>query len=908
MPRIPAPTGPTLSIVRHPARAAVVLLLALALAVPLSQGGLFPRIQWWFEDAQQRWLGPSLSMEHVVVFDVDEESLERLEPELGAWPYGRDVYASVARYLAVNGAASVAYDILFAEARPGDEGFGASLDRRSVLAAAALPYAARRAPGYVARLDDLRLEIGSRDATAPMPARRWPDITLPLATLTTGSGARVGVISAIPDADGILRRIHPVHETYGRALPGMPLAALLAADPSHTLAFREGELRHGPRAWPVAQDGSLRLRFPSNAATLPRVPFYQLAWAARGAAGTAHIGDLVRGKIVFIGSSSAVLGDIALTPVGQVPGVQLSALATELLIEGAIDRPARAAIDIALLAMALALPAVLLLRRGVPGPWLFAGGFAGIAAAAWTAGMALLWAGQQSRWLFALLAGCIAQALALLAWLLELYRERQRLHYEKLAAENANRMKTAFLNRMTHELRIPLTAVMGFNKLNQFSDELGREQRIANSEVIARNCEHLLSLVNENLDLARIEAGQLDVEAASVDPALVFEEVVETLRTLAGPRGVALVLEVAQPLPAAVSIDAMRVRQVLLNLVGNAIKHGGAGRVGVAAGWRDGMLEFSVTDEGPGLPAEARARIFEPFARGARDEGSTGLGLAITRHLVLAMHGRIDVESVPGRGTRFSVRLPAPKAALRVAPTEAHATAPASLLRGRVLVAEDHRDLRDLLAFQLGEIGVQCTAVGDGFAATEAAAAQDFDVVLLDLEMPRMDGYEAAHVLRERGFGGPIIALTAPDQPAETARALADGCSGVLSKPVSIGRLRDALAAHLPSSPAPVAASGPAGAIPVPADPRIADLVTTFLSGARRDIAQAGRAIEQREFEYVRVVGHALKGSGISFGFDEVTRLGGMLEHAARNRDPDSARRLCDRIADYLERVQPGFA
>ena len=170
-----------------------------------------------------------------------------------------------------------------------------------------------------------------------------------------------------------------------------------------------------------------------------------------------------------------------------------------------------------MLALALAVPIALVRRGAAARPSEFLAGWGAIVLVLLGAGIGLLALNQDSRWLFALLTGVIAHAFALVTWQFTLYREKQRLFYEKLAAQEANRMKTEFLNHMTHELRTPITAIMGFNKVNQFTDDLGREQRVHNSEVVGRNCEHLLALINNNLDIARIEAGQMPIERKPED-------------------------------------------------------------------------------------------------------------------------------------------------------------------------------------------------------------------------------------------------------------------------------------------------------------------------------------------------------------------------------------------------------
>ena len=234
---------------------------------------------------------------------------------------------------------------------------------------------------------------------------------------------------------------------------------------------------------------------------------------------------------------------------------------------------------------------------------------------------------------------------------------------------------------------------------------------------------------------------------------------------------------------------------MLLNLLGNAVKFTEHGTVILEARWDMSGLAITVRDTGIGIPADSLERVFEPYQRavGGRVTG-TGLGLTITRKLVELMGGSIRVTSVPDGGTTFEVKIRAPlgKAATREV-TRAQAGAPEPL-GGKLLIAEDSESLRDLLALWMRDLQIDCKIVGNGLAAVEAALGEDFDAVLMDMEMPLMDGYEAVRVLRERGYAKPIIAFSAHEQGPELQRAIEGGCNGSVTKPTTIDRLREALA------------------------------------------------------------------------------------------------------------------
>jgi signal transduction histidine kinase/CheY-like chemotaxis protein len=888
-------------------RALIVAVGGLLLAGLFSQTTLYPRLSWWLGDALQRRLAPVLPMDRVVVVDVDEASMQRLAPRLGAWPYARDVYAKAHRFLVANGTRAVAYDILFAEAREGDDVFAAALDARAVLAAAALPYPYSRPAEYHAQLARAALADSQATPGAAALARAWPDLTLPLPRLTAASQARVGVISTLADDDGVVRRLAPLHLAHGKVLPGFAVAALLAAEPAPALGLDGRRLRVGEREWLLAADGSITPRLPANVADLTVVPFHQLLDAADGAPGSAHVGDLVRGRIVFVGSSSAVLGDFALTPAGRLPGLHVNALVAESLHEGQVLSPPRDWLDVALLLLALALPAGLAVRGTAAQPRDFLLALAAGALLLACAGIGAAVASQQSHWLFASAAGLAAFALALGVWLFALHQEKQRLYYEKTAAQEANRLKTEFLNHMTHELRTPITAIMGFNKFNLYGDDIGREQRLKHTAIIARNCEHLLALVNNNLDLARMEAGQLKVERTAHEARALLDDVVATLRMLAHDKGLALELEVAEGMPQALSLDAFRVRQVLINLLGNAVKFTARGKVALAARWQAGELVCEVRDTGPGIPADSLERIFQPFARarGVTAAG-TGLGLSITRKLVELMGGSVTARSEPGKGSVFELRLPAPEAEPPAPAPAVEATAAPAKLAGRVLLADDNADLRELVQVQLADLGFSCKAVGDGIEAIDAALAEPFNVVLLDMDMPFMDGYETVRVLRERGYTGAVIGFTAHQAGSPLERALIEGCDDVVSKPVSLDRLRELLAPYASGAPRPRRAQG-AEAIPVQVDGRLRNLVARFLANCTRDLAQLRAALEGGDLAAARKIGHSLGGVGGSYGFEEITRIGRAIEERSLRGDATSVGDLAAQLEDYLSRVEPEF-
>jgi len=359
---------------------------------------------------------------------------------------------------------------------------------------------------------------------------------------------------------------------------------------------------------------------------------------------------------------------------------------------------------------------------------------------------------------------------------------------------------------MTHELRTPIASIKGFNRVNQ--DNIGADARIKNANVIGRACDHLLALVNNNLDLAKMEAGQMVIDAKPEEVRAFANDVIATLQPQARDKGLAIELVVAESIPAALSIDAFRLKQILLNLISNAIKYTPSGKVTLSLAWQSGTLTLEVSDTGPGMDEATLIRIFEPFRQdgsAASSRAGTGLGLAITRRLANLMGGEIEASSKPGQGSCFSVRVRAALAEMPLPEPVRADPAPAAPVRlsGHVLLADDDEDLRSLLEMHLTALGLEVTAVVDGHEAVEAILARSFACIIMDMQMPVLDGYSAASAMRAGGYAGGILGLTANDAPELLERARAAGCNRVLTKPVSRTQLRDALLPLLSLAPAP---------------------------------------------------------------------------------------------------------
>ena len=404
-------------------------------------------------------------------------------------------------------------------------------------------------------------------------------------------------------------------------------------------------------------------------------------------------------------------------------------------------------------------------------------------------------------WALALALACLALALAGAMWFWQ-RRERQRMDWERIRHENevarqASLAKTRFLATLGHEVRTPMTGVLGMSELLLGSplDE-GQRSRV---EAIRRAGEHLLRLVNDALDLARIEAGKLELESGAFALQGLMRDVAGLMAPLAERRGLRFDHAIASDAPAALSGDRTRVAQILMNLLGNAIKFTERGFVSVEAlPLAGGGVRFVVRDSGPGLNEEQQQRLFRRFeqAEGARTAaryGGSGLGLAISQELAAAMGGRIEVHSAPGQGTRFIVELPLPAGA---PPQDSAAVAAAPAGRAlRLLLVEDDPTVAQVLTGLLQAQGHDVTHAPHGLAALSEVAMRDFDLGLLDLDLPGIDGLALARQLRAQGFGAPLIAVTARADAEAEPLAREAGFDGFLRKPLTGAMLAEAIAA-----------------------------------------------------------------------------------------------------------------
>ncbi len=522
-----------------------------------------------------------------------------------------------------------------------------------------------------------------------------------------------------------------------------------------------------------------------------------------------------------------------------------------------------------------------------------------------------------------------------------LYGERYRgeLADAKEAAEEASRAKGRFLAHMSHELRTPLNGLMGMLELSR--DTPSDTERREFLDVAAFSAQSLLTLINDILDLSRLEAGKLTVSPEPFALAPALDAVLLPFARMAQARGLAFAVRVA-PEDVRIEADATRLRQIILNLVGNALKFTSKGRIDVDLRVAPGLpgparLTLGVTDTGCGISADMQESVFENFSQtdeGAR-QGGTGLGLTISRQLARLMGGDLTVSSVAGEGSRFCLDMPCRVLDLAeaqpVEPTAGTGMAElAAVPRMRVLVVDDFKPNRMVLSIWLRRAGHHAAEAADGQEAVNALADNAFDLVLMDIGMPGMDGLSATRRIRaSSGTRTPIVALTAAAMPGDRARCLAGGMDDYLAKPIRLADLVRVLARFAPNAPSP-AAPGPARLEPVPkavtpsARTGIDWRCALEFAGGHEDDLEAlcgvvvGVFETEREALRVELAAgslanlpgrlHRLRPTLQSFGAVALADLARALEEAARAERPETVAALAEELdrglTDFLAQVR----
>lgn len=473
-------------------------------------------------------------------------------------------------------------------------------------------------------------------------------------------------------------------------------------------------------------------------------------------------------------------------------------------------------------------------------------------------------------------------------------RRRSRAHEETLVALRAARIKTEFLATVSHELRTPLQTIIGYAQL--LEHEVDSEPARRHLAAQRSQTELMLRLVDDLLELNAAEHGSFRLVESTISLHTVVAEAIETLRPRAEAKRLVLRLTAAPDLPDWVTADPGRLRQIVHNLAGNAIKYTDRGRVDIALGVRSNQgplveVELTVTDTGPGIAAADQARLFQPFSRVERKVGITegfGLGLAVVAALCRKAGGSVEVESEPGRGACFRVRLPLP---ISQPPAAASPALPSSLRGQRFLIVDDNPLVREIFRTFLERQGASCDVAAGGEEALERVSTQPYDAALVDLEMPKTDGAQVARELRR--IMGPlirIVGISAHAGETDQKRALNAGMNAFLAKPVDFSQLAAALA----TDPRPDNA--------VPTCSLTSEVAELFRADIENQRVALDRAIRDEDWDELRRVAHYLKNSAAAIGDEALHQTSAVLETAAERRQLDLARAATKAMHQNLER------
>jgi PAS domain S-box-containing protein len=493
---------------------------------------------------------------------------------------------------------------------------------------------------------------------------------------------------------------------------------------------------------------------------------------------------------------------------------------------------------------------------------------------------------------------------------------------ERIDAEHASQAKTAFLANMSHEIRTPLTAIIGFAE-TLLESEQTVDERIASIRTIIGSGKHLLQIINDILDLSKIEADKLELERIETKLFQLLYEVEALVKTMATAKQLQFSVDYKFPLPEKVLIDPLRLKQVLINLCSNAIKFTNKGSVHVAVEYVESSnrLLFKVTDTGIGMSAPEISRIFSEFSQAdsstSRRFGGTGLGLSLSRKLVHMMGGDIRVQSVPNQGSTFSAEIDAGviddtrfienSSALPRDETEVVDNAPRKKLQGHVLLAEDVVANQKLISLYLRKLGLTATIVENGKLAVLEAQHTPFDLILMDIQMPIMDGLEATRAIRTSDSSIPVIALTANAMQGDRERCMQAGCDDFLSKPIQRSKLYALLSKYLAEAKPEKQTMVPLVSALVDDEPEMLDIVIGAVNKLPAQFEEIKVAAQTQRWNQLKSLVHQVKGVGGGIGYPLLTEVSAQIEFQLLNRNYAEVTQLIERLENVCHRILAGL-
>ena len=490
-------------------------------------------------------------------------------------------------------------------------------------------------------------------------------------------------------------------------------------------------------------------------------------------------------------------------------------------------------------------------------------------------------------------------------------------------AANATHAKSKFLASMSHEIRTPLTSIIGFAETlgESFNDP---DEFMYAAESIKRSGNHLHQIINDVLDISKIEAGQIELEMMEVSPAAILSEVTTIMEEKVKKKGLKLRSNYFFPLPKLIITDPTRLRQILLNLVGNAIKFTSQGIVCINAYYscNDRMMKFEVSDTGIGMTEEVLEHVFEPFSQAdkstTRKYGGTGLGLSISKQLAEKMGGNLVCDSKLGVGSTFTTTISIGDIAgpelIYESKEIAELTANEQVIHqrqnrysGKVLLAEDTEENQQLISMHLRKSGIEVKIVCNGEEAVNAALREDFDLILMDLQMPVLNGLDATKTLRNAHYHKPIVALTAATSVSDRETCKEAGADNFISKPINFKNFYSVLDNYLRRKKSPASVAASQGSKDVKHanenDKEYQEILLTFLDRLPQMVETINESCRKKDWETVQSMSHQLKGLGGSFGYAKITAIAKKIHESSRQHSDVGMAELLHELNQELQTI-----
>ncbi len=492
----------------------------------------------------------------------------------------------------------------------------------------------------------------------------------------------------------------------------------------------------------------------------------------------------------------------------------------------------------------------------------------------------------------------------------------------KMEAESASEAKSDFLANMSHEIRTPLTAIIGFAEALLHSDQPMRERTNAIKTII-RNGDHLLHVINDILDLSKIEAEKFEFEQINFCYFHILNDVESLMQAQRMRKEIDFKINYTFPLPAQIKSDPLRLKQILINICNNAIKftHTGFVHINIKCNKDNEKIFFEIEDSGIGMQQHQVEKIFDLFTQAdqntPRDYGGTGLGLTISKYMAEKMGGNIIVNSQPGIGSQFKISIDTGSLAntpainnLKQIPAEK--TLPATSrqtnsLSGKILLAEDNVDNQRLLTLYLEKMGAELTIAENGKIAVELAEKNRYNLILMDMQMPVMDGLAAVRRLRQHGYKKPIVALTANAMNRDKVKCMAAGCDDFISKPVRRNDLYEMVSHYLLSAEPDQKLYHPIVSALIEEEPELIDLVFRFVNNLPTTLEKITQASKNKNWDELKNIIHQLKGVGGGYGYPMLTVISAKIQFQLESNCYEEAIILISELDNMCQQIYAGL-